>query len=47
VVAVLVREVIQDGAFLVRRCDEQINQEIRQFLLGCDCPAAIVGQVGY
>ena len=42
-----VRRVIEDVAFLVRRCDEHINQEISQFLLGIGCPAAIVGQVGY
>ncbi len=39
--------VIADVTFLVSRCDEQINQEFRQFLLGAGCPAAIIGQVGY
>jgi len=42
-----VLRVIEDMAFLVRRCDEHINGEIRHFLLGTGCPAAIVGQVGY
>jgi hypothetical protein len=39
--------VIEDVEFLVRRCDEHINGEFRQFLLGTGCPAAIIGQVGY
>ncbi len=43
----LVRNVIHDVTFLVRRCDEHINQELRHFLLGCGCPAAVAGQVGY
>jgi hypothetical protein len=43
----MVFRVIEDVAFLVRRCDEHINGEFRQFLLGCGCPAAIIGQVGY
>jgi hypothetical protein len=43
----IVRGVIENVVFLVSRCDEQINQEFRQFLLGTGCPAAIVGQVGY
>jgi hypothetical protein len=42
-----VRDVLQDVEFLVRRCDEHINGEFRQFLLGIGCPAAIVGRVGY
>jgi hypothetical protein len=42
-----VLRVIDDVAFLVRRCDEHSNGEIRQFLLGTGCPAAVVGQVGY
>jgi hypothetical protein len=39
--------VIDDVEFLVRRCDEHITREFRQFLLGTGCPAAVVGQVGY
>jgi hypothetical protein len=39
--------VIEDVDFLVRRCDEHITREFRQFLLGTGCPAAIIGQVGY
>ena len=42
-----VSRVIEDVAFLVRRCDEHINGEFRQFLLGTGCPAAVIGQVGY
>lgn len=38
---------IEDVDFLVRRCDEHINAEVRQFLRGIGCPAAIIGQVGY
>lgn len=45
--AAVVVEVIEDVEFLVRRCDEHINAEVRQFLLGTGCPAAIIGQVGY
>jgi len=40
-------KVIEDAEFLVRRCDEHINSEFRQFLLGSGCPAAIVKQAGY
>ena len=43
----LVHLVIEDVAFLVRRCDEHINGEFRQFLLDTGCPAAIIGHVGY
>jgi hypothetical protein len=43
----LARRVVEDVDFLVRRCDEHLNNEFRQFLLGTGCPAAIVGQVGY
>jgi hypothetical protein len=32
---------------LVRRCDEHINAEFRQFLLQCGCPAGTVSQAGY
>ena len=45
-VGVVVR-VIEDVEFLVRRCDEHLNSEFRQFLLGIGCPGSIVGQVGY
>jgi hypothetical protein len=43
----VVELVIEDVAFLVRRCDEHIVREFRQFLLGTGCPPAVVGQVGY
>jgi hypothetical protein len=43
----IVLRVLGDVEFLVRRCDEHINAEFRQFLLGTGCPAAVVGQVGY
>jgi hypothetical protein len=43
----VVLHVLEDSEFLVRRCDEHINREFRQFLLGTGCPTAIVGQVGY
>jgi hypothetical protein len=43
----IVRRVLDDIEFLVRRCDEHLNLEFRQFVLGTGCPAAIVGQVGY
>jgi hypothetical protein len=43
----VVRNVLEDVEFLVRRCDEHINREFREFLLGTGCPAAVVGQVGY
>jgi hypothetical protein len=42
-----VLRVIQDAEFLVGRCDEHINAEFRQFLLGTGCPAAIIAQAGY
>jgi hypothetical protein len=46
-VADIVHRVLEDIEFLVHRCDEHINLEFRQFLLGTGCPAAVVGQVGY
>jgi hypothetical protein len=46
-VATLVLSALEDVEFLVRRSDEHINVEFRQFLLGTGCPAAIIGQVGY
>jgi hypothetical protein len=45
--AATVLKVIQDAEFLVHRCDEHINAEFREFLLGIGCPAAIVAQAGY
>jgi hypothetical protein len=45
--AVVVQRVLHDIEFLVRRCDEHINREFRQFLLARGCPAAVVAQVGY
>jgi hypothetical protein len=42
-----VLKVIQDAEFLVQRCDEHINAEFREFLLGIACPPAIVTQAGY
>jgi hypothetical protein len=43
----VVLRVLEDIEFLVRRSDQHINLEFRQFLLGTGCPAAVVGQVGY
>ncbi len=43
----VVLRVIEDIEFLVRRCDEHITAEFRQFLLDRGCPAAIVAQCGY
>lgn len=43
----VVPRVLEDIEFLVRRCDEHINREFRQFLLDTGCPAAVIGQVGY
>jgi hypothetical protein len=40
-------KVIQDAEFLVQRCDEHINAEFREFLLGIGCSPAIVAQAGY
>lgn len=40
-------KVIQDAEFLVQCCDEHIQVEFREFLLGCGCPSAIVSQAGY
>jgi hypothetical protein len=42
-----VLKVIQDAEFLVHRCDEHIDAEFREFLVGTGCPAALVAQVGY
>jgi hypothetical protein len=43
----VVLRVFEDIDFLVCRCNEHINQELRQFLISIGCPAAVVGQVGY
>jgi hypothetical protein len=40
-------QVVEDVTFFVRRCDEHITLEFRQFLLGLNCPATIIRQVGY
>lgn len=40
-------KIIEDVEFLVHRCDEHINVEFREFLLGTGCPAATIAQVGY
>jgi len=42
-----VLKVIEDAEFLVQRCDEHIDAEFREFLLGIGCPAVIVAQAGY
>lgn len=42
-----VLKVVQDAEFLVHRCDEHINTEFREFLLGIGCPPVIVAQAGY
>jgi hypothetical protein len=46
-VAEVVSRAIEDVDFLVLRCDEHINLEFRQFLLGTGCPATIISQTGY
>jgi predicted secreted protein len=42
-----VLKVIQDVEFLVNRCDEHINAEFREFLVGLGCSVATVTQTGY
>jgi hypothetical protein len=42
-----VLKVIQDIEFLVNRCDEHINSEFREFLVGAGCSAATIAQAGY
>ena len=42
-----VLKVIQDIEFLVNRCNEHINTEFREFLVGVGCPAATITQAGY
>src|SRR3954469_9026507 len=40
-------KVIEDLEFLVNRCDEHINTEFREFLLGIGCSGATIAQTGY
>jgi hypothetical protein len=42
-----VLKVLQDVDYLVHRCDEHINSEFREFLLGVGCSAATIAQAGY
>lgn len=42
-----VLKVIDDVEFLVHRCNEHINTEFRDFLLGTGCTVALITQVGY
>ena len=42
-----VLKVIQDVDYLVHRCDEHINSEFREFLVGIGCNAATIAQAGY
>jgi hypothetical protein len=42
-----VLKVIQDVDYLVHRCDEHIDTEFREFLVGVGCSAATIGQAGY
>lgn len=42
-----VLKVIQDVEFLVKRCDEHINSEFREFLAGVGCSTATITQSGY
>src|SRR5262249_19064055 len=42
-----VLKVIQDVEFLVNRCDEHINSEFREFLVGAGCHSATIAQSGY
>ena len=42
-----VLNVIQDVEFLVSRCDEHINSEFREFLVGVGCLPATIAQAGY
>jgi hypothetical protein len=39
--------VIQDVEFLVFRCDEHIDAEFREFLIGIGCSAKTISQAGY
>jgi len=42
-----VLKVIQDVEFLVNRCDEHVNSEFREFLVGVGCTVATIAQAGY
>jgi hypothetical protein len=42
-----VLRVIQDVKFLVFRCDQHIDAEFRQFLIGIGCSATTISQAGY
>ncbi len=42
-----VLKVIEDVEFLVRRSEEHINAEFKQFLLGMGCSAATIAAAGY
>jgi hypothetical protein len=42
-----VLKVIQDVEFLVNRCEEHINAEFKQFLVGTGCGPATIAGVGY
>jgi len=42
-----VLKVIQDVEFLVNSCDEHINSEFREFLVGVGCSVATIAQAGY
>ena len=42
-----VLKVIQDVEFLVNRCDEYMNTEFREFLVGVGCSVATINQAGY
>jgi hypothetical protein len=42
-----VLKVIQDVELLVNRCDEHINSEFREFLVGVGCSPATIAQAGY
>jgi hypothetical protein len=42
-----VLKVIDDVEFLVRRCDEHINSEFREFLTGIGSSRATINQAGY
>ncbi len=42
-----VLKVIQDVDYLVHRCEEHINLEFREFLVGLGCSAATIAQAGY
>lgn len=39
-------KVIQDVEYLVHRCNEHINSEFREFLVGIGCNAATIAQAG-